>query len=94
MSHRTSALIGRPIVSADDGARLGTVADVLLDDRGERVVGLIVRHGLLRSEGVLPATAVQTLGGDAVITRSSGDLVPGSEWRSREGADRDGSTRP
>jgi uncharacterized protein YrrD len=86
MSHRTSTLIGRPIVSADDGARLGTVADVLLDDRGERVVGLVVRHGLMRSEGVLPTAAVQTLGGDAVVTRSSGDLIPGSEWRARESA--------
>ena len=84
MSHRATALIGRSIVAADSGEKLGTVADLLLDDDGGRVIGLVVRHGLLKSEGVLPATAVQTLGGDAVVTRSGVDLMTGSEWRDKE----------
>jgi hypothetical protein len=58
------------------------VGDLLLDDRGVEVVGLIVRHGALRSEDVLPAEAVHSLGEDAIVTRSD-ELISAKEWRSR-----------
>jgi uncharacterized protein YrrD len=86
MSHRATEVIGRSIVAADSGEKLGTVADLLLDDEGSRLVGLVVRHGILKSESLLPAAAVQTLGGDAVVSRSRDDLLTASEWRARKNA--------
>jgi hypothetical protein len=49
------------------------------------MLGLVVKHGFMKTEDVLPAAAVQTLGRDAVVSRSSADIVPGREWRARHG---------
>jgi uncharacterized protein YrrD len=83
MTKRASDVIGRPVVSADTGRKLGTVGDLLLDDSGVEVVGFVVRHGRLRGEDVLPASAVHSLGPDAVVSRSD-ELIDGREWRDRE----------
>jgi uncharacterized protein YrrD len=83
MTKRATDVIGRPVVSADTGRKLGTVSDLLLDDGGTEVVGLVVKHGALRGEDVLPASAVHSLGPDAVVSRSD-ELIDGREWRDRE----------
>ena len=83
MSKRAMDVIGRPVVSANSGRKLGTVGDLLLDDAGVEVVGLVVRHGRLRGEDVLPAAEVHSLGPDAVVSRSD-ELIDGREWRDRE----------
>ena|SRR5688572_15670978 len=83
MIRRSSDLIGKPVVLADSGEKLGTVADLLVDDEGRQFVGLVLRHGPFKSENVLPAEAVQALGGDAVVTRSR-DLISPKEWRARQ----------
>lgn len=82
MSQRATDLIGKSVVTADTGEKLGTVADLLIDDAGSQLIGLVVKHGF-RQEDVLPAAAVQTLGRDAVVSRSRSDMIPGREWRSR-----------
>jgi uncharacterized protein YrrD len=82
MSKRATDLIGKPIVSADGGKKLGRVGDLLLDDEGIEVLGLVVRHGMFKREDVLPASAVQSLGPDAVVSRSD-ELIGSSEWRQR-----------
>ena len=93
--HRAKDLIGKSVVSADNGEKLGTVADLLLDDSGHQLLGLVVRHGWLKGEQVLPASAVQTLGRDAVVSRSSTDLVAARDWREPPAAPkRDGPDRP
>jgi uncharacterized protein YrrD len=83
MSQRATDLIGKSVVSADTGEKLGTVSDLLIDDRGSQLLGLVVKHGFMKTEDVLPAAAVQTLGRDAVVSRSSTDIIPGREWRAR-----------
>ena len=85
MSQRATDLIGKPIVSADGGKKLGTVGDLLLDDRGHEVLGLVVRHGRFKSEDVLSATSIQSVGPDAVVSRSD-ELIGPSEWRQRQTA--------
>jgi uncharacterized protein YrrD len=85
MSKRATDLIGKPIVSAEGGKKLGTVGDLLLSDRGSEVLGLVVRHGRFKGEDVLPADAVQSVGPDAIVSRSD-DLVGPSEWRQRQEA--------
>jgi uncharacterized protein YrrD len=83
MSKRATDVIGRPVVSADTGRKLGTVGDLLLDDGGTEIVGLVVRHGRLKGEDVLPAASVHSLGPDAVVSRGD-ELIDGREWRDRE----------
>jgi uncharacterized protein YrrD len=85
MTQRATQLIGKAVVSADNGEKLGTVSDLLLDQQGQ-LVGLVVRQGLLKTEQVLPSDAVQTLGRDAVVSRSGADLISAREWRERHGA--------
>ena len=83
MTRRATELIGKPVVSADTGQKLGTVSDLLLDEGGNRLVGLVLRHGLMKSENVLPAESVQTLGADAIVSKS-GQLIAAKEWRDRQ----------
>jgi uncharacterized protein YrrD len=80
---RLSELMGKAIVTADTGEKLGTVADVLLDDDGARVAGVVVRGGWMSKERVLPYEGVQTLGRDAVVVRSGRELMDVKEWRGR-----------
>jgi uncharacterized protein YrrD len=85
MSKRATDVIGRAVVSADSGKRLGIVGDLLLDDNGRQLLGLVVRHGAFRGEDVLLVESVQSLGTDAVVSRSD-TLVSAREWRDREHA--------
>jgi len=86
MAQRVTELLGKVVVSANSGERLGTVSDVLLDEIDHHLVGLVVRRGLMKSEHVLPSAAVQTFGRDTVVSRTSGDLVTAKEWRARPAA--------
>ena len=93
MSKRATDVIGRPVVSAESGKKLGTVGDLLLDDSGHHLLGLVVRHGGFRGEDVLPVDSVQSLGADAIVSRSD-TLVRAREWRDREsGAKLSGTKR-
>ena len=85
MAKRATNLIGKPVVSAASGERLGTVADLLLDDAGTSLVGVVLRHGWLKREDVLPASSLQTLGPDAIVSRSS-ELIGPKEWQERQHA--------
>jgi uncharacterized protein YrrD len=83
MAKRATELIGKSVVSANTGERLGTVSDLLLDDAGSGVVGFVLRHGLMKPEDVLPADAVQTLGTDVIVSRT-GHLIGAEEWHDRQ----------
>jgi uncharacterized protein YrrD len=81
LAQRASQLIGKSVVSADTGERLGTVSDILLDEGDHRLVGLVVQRGLMKSEHVLPTESVQTYGRDAVVSRNAQALVTAKEWQ-------------
>jgi uncharacterized protein YrrD len=85
---KVSELIGKSIVSADTGERIGKVSDVLVDPESQHVVALVLAGGLLRSEHVLPYADVQTLGADAVIARSGAGVVDAKEWHRQGTASR------
>lgn len=78
--HRISHTVGKPIISADTGDKLGHISDALLDPSSIRVLGFVVGGGLLGEERVLPFESVQTLGGDTVIVRGA-ELIGAREWR-------------
>jgi uncharacterized protein YrrD len=68
------------VISADTGEKLGTVADLLLDDASHALVGVVVSHGVLKHEEILPASSVHSFGSDAVVSRSA-ELIGAKEWR-------------
>jgi uncharacterized protein YrrD len=77
---RVSEYVGKPIVSADTGEKVGTVADVLVDAHAARIIGVIIGGGILSSEHVLPYSDVQTLGSDAVVARSREHVMSARAW--------------
>jgi uncharacterized protein YrrD len=78
---RVSDVLGKPVVSAATGEKVGKVADVLLDPAVTRIVGLVVSGGLFSGEHVLAYEDVQTVGRDAVIARSTDGSISAKEWR-------------
>lgn len=82
--HQVSEMIGKTVVSVSSGEKLGTVSDGLLEPGGVRLIGLIVRHGVLGNEHVLPVTDVQTVGPDALLVRSDEHLLSASDWRKKD----------
>lgn len=87
MAKRATELIGKPVVAAHTGEKLGTVSDLLIDEGNGGLVGLVLKHGLMKSEDVMPAEAIQTLGADAIVSRSA-ELIGAKEWRQRYEAHR------
>ena len=86
MIQRASQVIGKSIMAADNGEKLGTVADILFDDGNRQMIGLVVRQGLLHSEQVLPADAVQAFGRDAVVSASRAALIGARDWKEKQKA--------
>jgi uncharacterized protein YrrD len=76
-------LIGKPIVSAESGHKLGKVADLLLDDVQGRMVGIVIGGGWFGSERVLPYVDVQTVGPDAIVARSESGVLDAKQWHKR-----------
>jgi uncharacterized protein YrrD len=81
--HRVSELVGKPIVSAANGERVGRVSDVLLDRGSCRTVGLVLAGGLMSSEHVLPYGDVQVVGKDAIVARTGDGLMGPKAWRAQ-----------
>lgn len=82
MPKRAKDVMGKPIVSAATGEKLGVVADLLLDDTGHQLEGLVVQRGgtFNKTEDILPVASVQSIGPDVVVSRSN-DLVEAGEWK-------------
>ncbi|HXW07492.1 MAG TPA: PRC-barrel domain-containing protein [Vicinamibacterales bacterium] len=81
--YRLSDVIGKSIVSADTGDRLGSVSDALFEDGGRSVVALVVGGGLIAKEHLLPFAEVQALGADVVLARTNSGILGPEEWRER-----------
>jgi len=87
MIQRASQVIGKSVMAADNGEKLGTVADLLFDDGNRQLIGLVIRQGLLHSEQVLPADGVQAFGRDAVVSTSRAALITARDWREKQKVD-------
>lgn len=71
-----SQLIGRAVIDMEAAERLGKIREIIVQRDGERVAGFIVVHGetLVGSGGqrrVIPASAVYSIGPDAMTVRGS-----------------------
>jgi uncharacterized protein YrrD len=67
--------MGRPIVAADSGHKLGNVADLLLDEMHGRMVGIVIGRGVFGTERVLPYGDVQTIGSDVIVARTESGVL-------------------
>jgi uncharacterized protein YrrD len=84
MIQRASQVIGKSVMAADNGEKLGTVADLLFDDTNRQLIGLVINQGLLHSEQVLLADAVQAFGRDAVVSSSRTAMISARDWREKQ----------
>jgi uncharacterized protein YrrD len=82
--YRLSEMIGKTVVSVESGEKLGTISDALLEPGEVRLMGLVVGHGLLGKEHVLPLEDVQTVGRDTVLARTHEHLMDPRDWKSRQ----------
>lgn len=76
---RASEVVGRPLAIREGGQQVGKVKDVVVDESGKRVLGLIVAEGLFRSTKAAVWAGVQTIGPDSVIIDSSASIVKAAE---------------
>lgn len=69
LSKQSHQITGTEIVT-DGGEKVGSVGDVLVDDRGT-VVGYEVKRGLIGGRGFLPVEKVRSAGRDAIIVEDA-----------------------
>lgn len=81
---RLSEMIGKTVVSTESGEKLGTVSDALVDLSGVRLMGLVVGHGMLGREQVLPVEDVQTVGRDTILAKSNQHMMDPRDWRTTQ----------
>lgn len=77
---RISEVLGKPIVSADTGERVGRVEDLLLDLPRHALVGVLVTDGVLSQQRVLPFEEVLTIGVDAIIVKTIATMRDARDW--------------
>jgi uncharacterized protein YrrD len=71
-----SQLVGRAVIDMEAAERLGKIKEIIVQRDGERVAGFIIVHGetIVGSGGkrrVIPASAVYSIGPDAMTVRGS-----------------------
>src|SRR5881392_505163 len=71
-----SQLIGRVVIDMEAAERLGRIKEIIVQNDGERVAGFIVVHGeaIVGTGGtrrMIPASALHSIGPDAVTVRGS-----------------------
>ncbi|MBW4481034.1 MAG: PRC-barrel domain-containing protein [Tildeniella torsiva UHER 1998/13D] len=73
-------VIGKPVVSYDDGKKFDVVEDLIFDQESHQLLGFLVKEaGWFRPAQVLLLSDVQAIGLDAVIIASQGAIV--KNWR-------------
>lgn len=73
-------VIGKPVVSYDDGKKFDVVEDLIFDQESHQLLGFLVKEaGWFRPAQVLLLSDVQAIGTDAVITASQEAIV--KNWR-------------
>jgi uncharacterized protein YrrD len=75
-----NALIHRQVISRDGGEEVGKVQDLVIDQKGSQVLGLLVdEKGLLRGIHAVRWAAILSIGEDVLIIDSKTSVVKASE---------------
>jgi uncharacterized protein YrrD len=73
-------VVGLPLITRDNGTKVGKVRDLILNQGSTQVLGVLVEErGLVGSARVIPWSSVQTLGLDAVIIDDEASVKKASE---------------
>jgi uncharacterized protein YrrD len=74
------SIIGKAVLSLDDGVELETVSDVVVDPEGRDLVAIVVTEGsFMSSSKVVPIQEVTSYGKDAVVVRSHSSVISVSD---------------
>ena len=74
------SIIGKAVLSLDDGVELETVSDVVVDPAGRNVVAIVVTEGgFMSSAKVVPTSEVTSYGKDAIVVRSHTSVISVSD---------------
>ena len=70
------SVIGKELLSLEDGARLEKVSDLVVDPAGQRLVALVIDEGgLMSSARVVPTEEISSFGRDAVVINGRESVV-------------------
>ncbi len=72
---KASEIVGRPVVVREGGRDAGKVKDLVVDQTGRRVLGFLIREGVLRGAKVAPWEGLQAIGPDSVVLSSAAGIV-------------------
>jgi uncharacterized protein YrrD len=80
VEHSSQDFIGKTIINVEDGRRIGSVSDILIDRETLEVAAIELSRGNLfnRETSAIRAEDIQVWGEDVILVRS-GDSVTGSE---------------
>jgi uncharacterized protein YrrD len=72
---KASEILGRPLVVREGGQAVGRVRDLVVDESGRRILGLVVSEGLFKTTRVALYASVQAIGPDSVIIGTADGVV-------------------
>ncbi len=74
--YKAGDLIGKSVVTTDQGRKIEKIHDVLFDVRSESVVGFLLQEkGLFKQALVLPFSKVKVIGPDAVTVENENSVI-------------------
>ena len=69
-------LVGKEVLGVEDGLRIDTVNDLVIDPDGRRLIALVIDEGgFLSSSKVIPIDDVTSFGKDAILVKNSQSVV-------------------
>ena len=75
---KASDLVGRSVVVREGGQTVGKVKDLVIDEAGRQVLGLVISEGLFNTR-VAAWSAVQAIGPDSVVLSTGASVVKPEE---------------
>jgi uncharacterized protein YrrD len=76
---KASELIHRQLLTRDAGERVGKVHDLVVDQKGSQVLGVLVEEGFFGGAHVVRWPAILSVGEDTLIIDSKTSIVKASE---------------
>jgi uncharacterized protein YrrD len=75
------AIIGTDVLTKEDGRKVHTVKDLIIDPDRRAIAALLVDEGgFLSSSKVVPVDAIETYGRDAVVIRDAATVLSASDY--------------
>ena len=75
---KASDLVGRAVVVREGGQTVGKVKDLVIDEAGRQVLGIVISEGLFNTR-VAAWAGVQAIGPDSVILATAANVVKAEE---------------